>query len=48
MRAFYDALDGYTLARITDGAAGEQIVRMHRAFLSDGDAVAQPDVRDVR
>lgn len=33
LRAFYAALDGYTLAQITDGGTGEQIVHMHRAFL---------------
>jgi Rrf2 family transcriptional regulator, nitric oxide-sensitive transcriptional repressor len=34
LRAFYDTMDGYTLADITGGATGEQIVRMHRNFLS--------------
>lgn len=33
MRAFYAAMDEFTLAQMTDGAAGEQIVRMHRRFL---------------
>lgn len=33
MRAFYEAMDGYTLAQITDGSTGEQIVRMHRRYL---------------
>lgn len=33
MRAFYDAMDGFTLAQITDGSTGEQIVRMHRRYL---------------
>lgn len=33
MRAFYDAMNGFTLAQITDGSTGEQIVRMHRRYL---------------
>ena len=33
MRAFYDAMDGFTLADITAGRTGEQIVRMHRRYL---------------
>jgi Rrf2 family nitric oxide-sensitive transcriptional repressor len=41
MRAFYDSLDQYTLARITDGATGEQIVRMHQRFVDTG-ALARP------
>ena len=40
MRAFYDALDCYTLAQITQGGTGEQIVRMHRAFLDRDRALA--------
>ena len=40
MRAFYDAMDGYTLASITDGATGEQIVRMHRMYLGQPDPLA--------
>jgi Rrf2 family nitric oxide-sensitive transcriptional repressor len=31
--AFYDAMDRYTLADITKGAVGEQIVMMHRNFI---------------
>lgn len=34
LRAFYDALDRYTLADMTAGSAGEKIVRMHRAFVA--------------
>lgn len=34
MRAFYDAMDRYTLAQITAGGTGEQIVRMHRMYLN--------------
>jgi len=37
MRAFYDAMDRYTLAHATAGNTGEQVVRMHRMFL-DGAA----------
>jgi Rrf2 family nitric oxide-sensitive transcriptional repressor len=33
LRAFYDAMNAYTLADITGGATGEQIVQMHRNFL---------------
>lgn len=40
MRAFYGAMDGYTLAQITQGAAGEQIVRMHRMYLDQAAAAA--------
>lgn len=32
MRAFYAVMDGYTLADLTRGNTGEQIVRMHQAF----------------
>jgi len=32
MRAFYDAMDRYTLAHATAGTTGEQVVRMHRMF----------------
>jgi Rrf2 family nitric oxide-sensitive transcriptional repressor len=34
MRAFYDAMDRYTLAQTTQGGTGEQVVRMHRMFWS--------------
>jgi Rrf2 family nitric oxide-sensitive transcriptional repressor len=33
MKSFYDTMDGYSLADITGGSTGEQIVRMHRMFL---------------
>ena len=33
LKAFYDALDRYSLADMTIGSTGEKIVRMHRAFL---------------
>ena len=39
MRAFYTALDAYTLESITQGGTGEQIVRMHRSFLHHVDSV---------
>jgi Rrf2 family transcriptional regulator, nitric oxide-sensitive transcriptional repressor len=40
MRAFYQEMDRYTLAQVTGGATGEQIVRMHRKFWSDMPVVA--------
>lgn len=33
LRAFYDAMDRYTVADLTRGATGEQVVTMHREFL---------------
>ncbi len=33
MRAYYQVMDGYSLADITKGNTGEQIVRMHQAYL---------------
>jgi Rrf2 family nitric oxide-sensitive transcriptional repressor len=33
MRAFYQTMDGYTLADITQGSTGQKVVRMHREFL---------------
>jgi Rrf2 family nitric oxide-sensitive transcriptional repressor len=33
LRAFYDAMDGYTLADVCGGTVGEQIITMHRDFL---------------
>ncbi|NIA55708.1 Rrf2 family transcriptional regulator [Massilia sp. TW-1] len=36
MRAFYDAMDGYTLAQATAGNTGEQVMRMHRMFWDGG------------
>jgi Rrf2 family nitric oxide-sensitive transcriptional repressor len=38
MRAFYGAMDGYTLAQVTQGGTGEHIVRMHRTFLAQANA----------
>ncbi len=35
LRAFYAAMDTYTLADLTQGTTGDQIVRMHRRFLSE-------------
>ncbi len=37
MRAFYEAMDRYTLAHATAGNTGEQVMRMHRMFW-DGSA----------
>lgn len=34
LRAFYDAMDTYSLADITGGTTGQQIIRMHSDFLS--------------
>jgi Rrf2 family nitric oxide-sensitive transcriptional repressor len=34
MRAFYDAMDRYTLSQATSGATGEQVMRMHKMFWS--------------
>lgn len=34
LRAFYTAMDGYTLADISGGSTGEQIVRMHRNIIN--------------
>lgn len=33
MKAFYDTMDTYTLADITGGTVGEQVIAMHRSFL---------------
>jgi len=32
MRAFYEAMDRYTLSQVTSGSTGEQVIRMHRMF----------------
>lgn len=40
MRAFYDTMNAYSLTCITQGNTGEQIVRMHRTFLSQAHSVA--------
>jgi Rrf2 family nitric oxide-sensitive transcriptional repressor len=37
-RAFYEAMDCYTLARITSGSTGEQVIKMHRMFWSENKA----------
>lgn len=34
LHAFYEAMNAYTLRDIAEGATGEQIVLMHRTFLS--------------
>lgn len=41
MRAFYEAMDRYTLAQATSGATGEQVIRMHRMFWSGPRAGAE-------
>ena len=40
MRAFYDAMDTYTLHDISYSSTGEQIVQMHRMYLKQADALA--------
>lgn len=42
MRAFYDAMDRYTLADATAGNTGEQVMRMHRMFWQGAPAKAAP------
>ncbi|HBZ06963.1 MAG TPA: BadM/Rrf2 family transcriptional regulator [Massilia sp.] len=42
MRAFYQEMDRYTLARITEGNTGEQIVRMHKMFWSGAENSSLP------
>lgn len=37
-RAFYDAMDRFTLTDVTKGGTGEKIVQMHRMFLSQQNA----------
>jgi Rrf2 family nitric oxide-sensitive transcriptional repressor len=41
MRAFYDAMDRYTLSQATSGATGEQVMRMHKMFWSAARPVAE-------
>lgn len=36
MRAFYEAMDRYTLAQVTSGSTGEQVIRMHRMYWDGG------------
>jgi Rrf2 family nitric oxide-sensitive transcriptional repressor len=38
MRAFYEAMDRFTLSELTSGSTGEQVVRMHRMFLGENKA----------
>jgi Rrf2 family nitric oxide-sensitive transcriptional repressor len=38
VRAFYREMDHYTLAQVTEGSTGEQIVRMHKMFWSGASA----------
>lgn len=42
MRAFYDAMNQYSLADLSTGNTGEQIVRMHRTFLATASTAASP------
>ena len=41
MRAFYEAMDRYTLAQATSGATGEQVIRMHKMFWSGAQPVVE-------
>ncbi|MES2536049.1 MAG: Rrf2 family transcriptional regulator [Pseudomonadota bacterium] len=38
LQAFYDAMNAYTLLDITKGTTGQQIMRMHRSFVSQSSA----------
>lgn len=40
MRAFYDAMNQYSLADLSTGNTGEQIVHMHRSFLASATPAA--------
>jgi Rrf2 family nitric oxide-sensitive transcriptional repressor len=42
MRAFYEAMDRYTLAHATGGATGEQVIRMHRMFWNGNSSAQAP------
>jgi Rrf2 family nitric oxide-sensitive transcriptional repressor len=42
LRAFYGAMDSYTLSDVTEGGTGEQVVRMHRMFRQESTALCQP------
>jgi len=37
LRAFYEAMDRYTLADLTGGAVGKQVIRMQKEFLRSQD-----------
>ena len=39
MRAFYQAMDRFTLASISQGGTGEQVIRMHRTYLGLGGSI---------
>jgi Rrf2 family nitric oxide-sensitive transcriptional repressor len=42
MRAFYEAMDRFTLAQATSGATGEQVIRMHRMFVTGNKELKEP------
>jgi Rrf2 family nitric oxide-sensitive transcriptional repressor len=46
MRAFYEAMDRYTLAHATAGNTGEQVMRMHRMFWNGAAGVPEPVSED--
>lgn len=39
MRSFYQAMDRFTLASISQGGTGEQVIRMHRTYLGLGGSI---------
>jgi Rrf2 family nitric oxide-sensitive transcriptional repressor len=39
MRAFYQAMDRFTLAQMAGGGTGEQIIRMHKLYWGEAAAV---------
>lgn len=42
MRAFYEAMDRYTLSQVTSGATGEQVIQMHRMFWAGNNSTTPP------
>lgn len=42
MRAFYEAMDRYTLSQVTSGATGEQVIQMHRMFWAGNNSNTPP------
>jgi Rrf2 family nitric oxide-sensitive transcriptional repressor len=42
MRAFYEAMDRFTLAQASSGPTGEQVIRMHRMFVTGKQELKEP------
>jgi Rrf2 family nitric oxide-sensitive transcriptional repressor len=42
MRAFYEAMDRFTLAQASSGPTGEQVIRMHRMFITGNKELKEP------